>query len=1115
MPVYSVLRTCQVRAGFDLSSERRGVLQAGQQVDALEQRENEKGVVRVRIERGWCSVKTKGGVAVLELVEAQGADEPSGSALPDDLKDESARGEPYIAPPVQRSVRAIVAVDVGAEPTSDAKLAASFEAGDVADVQDSRTIAGSHWLLLKSAAGATGWASELQPDGSARFEALLPIPMESWAVEWADIPEAPFAPLGDEPRDPAFYVLPRPGPEDVTLEGGEEAEEREFDMDDADLNEDGVWLFAEATSVAEVTFPPKTLFLLDMLRSPGHNRDEDTVRARRRALSAWLQAVHRLLPEDESVRQFFAPPDDKGIVTRFFQFGRPIARSGGGSEYVVYTIKCTADGGRDWIVQKRFSEFSQLRDILLRQEGLEGEESEGEDEAHALSPSRANAEADLRLSAHQSNDGLKDVDSSGANSTPLRQVRAPGPSQSVFTASKRVVMGAVVRETCEMDSPRCGVVRKGSDIVVLEERTTDDGVLRVRFDGGWVSATASNGQTILEPVDPQPRTGDPISLASSSANNKDSREGARGGAGGDGSSSISSGPAAVQENDKDRTEHNSGTAGVTKAGSVACVTVSVDSAGDSDSGSGGKDAPTRYCIRCTPATDRPEESPIDDDDESKHKREKQVVPTSTGGSGPGLPTPWEVSKRFSDVDQLRALLIETTESLADRAAVTKLPFPSKIQLNNLFKRSEEIIEDRRCLLELWLNGVLSICGGNEDLEDFLAPHQSPGEPGSSAAGNTTTGEDDKDEDSRKHDVDIDADADADAEKIQGATFRCVVRSVVREQFAVDSRRCGVLEVDQTIRALAGRRNAKGVLRIKFLYDGANSGWVSETDGSEDGTVLLRAQGHQQPLDTTANATAKATSGGAEASSSRGQRPPARRRLVRTYRCLLSTIATTGPLLDTAKCADVRAGELVRASEAMRDRDGNRRLKCEGAWGRGWVSETNPVTKQMLLALVTATATAVPAGATGGKEISAQAQQVGDAGGEGEGEGEGVCAPETQGQGQVQEPSGVPIRVDTGLPVGADAAQNKTTTTTTTTTTQKRRYRSLLRGVVRKGSAVDSEKVAGTVMAKNRVIEALEELTLPSGQVRVRFENGWVSVSDSSGRPILALLDEDSHDDHEE
>ena len=71
---YSVLRTCQVRAGFELSSERRGVLQAGQQVEGLEQRENEKGVVRVRIDRGWVSVKTKAGVAVLELVEA-----PSGS----------------------------------------------------------------------------------------------------------------------------------------------------------------------------------------------------------------------------------------------------------------------------------------------------------------------------------------------------------------------------------------------------------------------------------------------------------------------------------------------------------------------------------------------------------------------------------------------------------------------------------------------------------------------------------------------------------------------------------------------------------------------------------------------------------------------------------------------------------------------------------------------------------------------------------------------------------------------------------------------------------------------------------------------------------------------------
>ena len=230
---YSVLRTCQVRAGFELSSERRGVLQAGQQVEALEQRENDKGVARVRIDRGWVSVKTKGGVAVLELVEA--ASGPAGT-LSEDLKDESAKGEPYVAQAV-RFVRANTAVSVSADPSADAaEPAGSLQEGDCAEVEDIRDAGGLRWLLLKSTTGTTGWATESGPGGSARFEELLPIPMDSWKVEWAAIPEAPFASLEDEPRDPLFYTVPRPDPEDAVVE-------REFDMDDSDLREDGVWLF--------------------------------------------------------------------------------------------------------------------------------------------------------------------------------------------------------------------------------------------------------------------------------------------------------------------------------------------------------------------------------------------------------------------------------------------------------------------------------------------------------------------------------------------------------------------------------------------------------------------------------------------------------------------------------------------------------------------------------------------------------------------------------------------------------------------------------------------------------------------------------------------------------
>lgn len=972
---YSVLRTCQVRAGFELSSERRGVLQAGQQVDALEQRENETGVVRVRIDRGWVSVKTKGGATVLELVEAPS--DPTG--LPEDLKDESAKGESYVAKTV-RFVRARTEVDVSVEPSANAELAGVLQPNDNAEVQDTRADAGLTWLLLKSAAGTTGWASESLADGSARFEELLPIPMESWKVEWVEIPEAPLASLETEPRDPVFYALPRPEPEDTTMGDGRDTYEREFDMDDADLCDDGVWLFAEAKSVAEVTFPPKTLFLLDMLRSPGHNRDEGTVRTRRRALSAWLQAVHRLLPEDESLRRFFAPAEDgERLVTRCFQFGPAVARSESGSEYVLYTIKCTADGGREWTVRKRFSEFSQLRETLLSQEGSGVDEDQdreslpsnaaasSDDELRSAGSELIAGDGELRLSKRDANSSLSGMDSSATTATPIRHVT---------TKSSRVLMSAVVREQREMESPRCGVLRKGSEIVVLEEHENDDGVLRVRYDGGWVSATASNGERIL----------DSVCLQSSKGTATASAHGSQGESTSSGANCHSGRPQVHPD-------------GIT--GSVAHVSVSVDSASDSnDDLDSRSDAPVRYRIRCTP-TNCPEER-----DENSEL---------------GKPS-WEVSKRFSDVDQLRTLLIETEASDGSAAVISKLPFPSKIQLNNLFKRTEDIAEERQRELELWLNGVLQICGGNEDLEDFLneasAQLRATAKNGAAADG--------EENETLNVDANGNHNDDSDVEAYEGVLFKCVVRSVVRENVAVDSRRCGVLEPDQMIRALEGKRNVKGVLRIKY-----KGGWVSETDGTKGGTALL------------VRATKPCTTLPSAASAGR----PLRRRRLRNYQCVLSTIATEGPLLDTPTCAEVAEGEIVQVSEAMRDRDGNRRLKCKG---RGWVSEINPSTKQVLLQLVD-------------KTDRCSVQQAADTG---------------------------PKHVSVARP---------------------RRYRALLRGVIRTGCALDSEKVGSQncdcVLSKQRVITALEEVTLPNGQVRVRFEDGWVSVTDPAGRKILALEEE--------
>ena len=480
--VFAVKRTCIVREGFALDSERRGVLQKGQDVEALELRENEEGATRVRIERGWVSLCTPSGRVVLEPLggappaaggaDSVGAAADSPSALvPDELKDESAKGESHVATPV-RFVRALASVGVVEEPGSEAGAVGTLEEGEEAEVLESRAAAGSVWRRLEcTSSSVTGWASDCAAGGAPRFEVLLPIEMEAWAVEWEAIPEAPFASLSEVPRTPGARPA-RPGAEPAVLELRGQAQDTP--LDDSELADDGVWLYAEATAVADVPFPPKTLFLLDMLRSPGHNRDVETVRARRRALSAWLQAVHRLHPEDETVRKFFAQMEGDRIQTRMFEFGAARTKRSGEDEHVVYTIKCTGDEGREWTVHKRFSEFSQLRDTLLKEHG-----------SSDTSPAQpATDEADDVSDGESSGDG-----DAGAG------VAAAVPSRY------RSIMGAVMREGPAMDSDRVGVLKKGQIVTALEQHQLDSGVVRVRVGEGWVSMTDQTlTQTILSPL---------------------------------------------------------------------------------------------------------------------------------------------------------------------------------------------------------------------------------------------------------------------------------------------------------------------------------------------------------------------------------------------------------------------------------------------------------------------------------------------------------------------------------------------------------------------------------------------------------------------------------------
>jgi hypothetical protein len=59
-----------------------------------------------------------------------------------------------------------------------------------------------------------------------------------------------------------------------------------------------------------------------------------------------------------------------------------------------------------------------------------------------------------------------------------------------------------IRDGFEMDSNKAGILPKGETIEALEIRMNEGGTNRVRFQGGWVSETASTGKMVLQRCEP-------------------------------------------------------------------------------------------------------------------------------------------------------------------------------------------------------------------------------------------------------------------------------------------------------------------------------------------------------------------------------------------------------------------------------------------------------------------------------------------------------------------------------------------------------------------------------------------------------------------------------------
>jgi ribonuclease E len=80
--------------------------------------------------------------------------------------------------------------------------------------------------------------------------------------------------------------------------------------------------------------------------------------------------------------------------------------------------------------------------------------------------------------------------------------------------SYKCVKKSQARVGFDMGSDKASVIAVGTVVTVLEACRNDAGILRINFDGGWVSEHASNGAVCFEPVVPPGQLGaPPVGLA--------------------------------------------------------------------------------------------------------------------------------------------------------------------------------------------------------------------------------------------------------------------------------------------------------------------------------------------------------------------------------------------------------------------------------------------------------------------------------------------------------------------------------------------------------------------------------------------------------------------------
>ena len=493
---YRVKHTALVREGVSQKTRGCGTVKPGEVVSVLEGRVNELGIMRVRISRGWLSVKSSDGTTLLEAIEADSPDEETEEEESDysyetetqtSKKSKGSKKPKAIQGPAKQYkviVKGGAKVRSGFEVSSDDMGSIAF--GETIDVLDGRLNEQGNMRVQFE----RGWVSTKAGDGTKLLEPVEAVAQQyrvafsggvkvraGFAMASKDLGNVNFDQVLDvldgkvtptgvmrikfQHGETTGWVSTKAGDGTSLLEAMGEGEDEEDEEEESE--------YSYETETQTETSRKSRSRRGSAASSKASRRS--AVSSRKSAASSSAPQYKVLVPS--KVRAGFdMTSKDMGIL-KPEEMLTPLEERE--LKPGVMRIKFRKDGKMLWC-----STAAGDGTPLLAKVGGSDEDDETEAETETETETESEFETESAVSTRKSS-------KSGASAAAKN------------TAKKRykVLAAAKVRAGFEATSADAGIGIPGEIITALESKKNANGILRIKFERGWVSEKAMDGTVLL------------------------------------------------------------------------------------------------------------------------------------------------------------------------------------------------------------------------------------------------------------------------------------------------------------------------------------------------------------------------------------------------------------------------------------------------------------------------------------------------------------------------------------------------------------------------------------------------------------------------------------------